>query len=325
MIRKFKSKFNPFQSFKINEKTKKRINFTIKMILEIMKTNLLLLLLIICFNFCVKGQTIYYYGVNNKPLAEEGTAITMIQIRQITDDRTETETSVKWKNEWKSLFAEKIKIKNDNEYFIRKYANGRQTDRYVRFYIREPDDTYKFVEMDNDAVMRRGATTTRLPLCFEGEVIEYYPDESVKSKSIYHNNQLFSNENWLQNGEKYIDNIFYSADIPPLYDLDKADLHSHISSEFSKHKLIDISGTILVGFVIMETGELTGARIVQGITSDLDEVAVNAIESFPGKWQPAQLNNSNVRYYCTMPINFKRAEEFISFDYMDFTDGMIFY
>jgi len=128
-----------------------------------------------------------------------------------------------------------------------------------------------------------------------------------------------------QNGEKYIDNIFYSADVPPLYDLDQADLHNHISSEFSKHKLIDINGTILIGFVILENGELSGARIIKGITSDLDQIAVDAIQSFREEWQPAQLNNTNVRYYCTMPINFKQADEFISFDYMDFTDGMIFY
>jgi hypothetical protein len=290
-----------------------------------MKKKLLLFLLIICFNVLIKGQMTYYYGVNNKPLPDEGTAIIMIQIKQMTDKHMETESSVKWKNEWKSLYIEKIKIINDNEYFIRKYENGRQAKRFVRFYSLEPDATYTFVEMNNDAVIRKGTTTTRMPLCFEGEVIEYYPNESLKSKSIYHNNQLVSNENWLENGEKYIDNIFYSTDIPPSYDIEQANLHNHISAEFSKHKLIDISGTMLVGFVIMETGDLAGAHIVKGITSDLDQVAVNAFESFPGKWKPAQLNNSNVRCYCTMPINFKQAEEFISFDYMEYTDGMIFY
>ena len=290
-----------------------------------MKKNIFLLLLILSCTFFVHGQMEYYYGINGKPLADKDSAITIIQVNQIKVDHIETETLVRWKNEWKSAYVEKIKVKSDNEYMIRKYANGRQTDRYVRFYSKEPDGTYKFVEMDKDAVIRKGTTTAILPLYLEGEVIEYYAGESVKSKSIYHKNQLTSNENWLQNGEKYIDNIFYSTDVPPLYDLDKSDLHNHISSEFSKQKLIDISGTILVGFVIMENGDLTGARIVQGITPDLDEVAVNAIESFPGKWRPAQLNNTNVRYYCTMPINFKQADEFISFDYMDFTDGMIFY
>jgi hypothetical protein len=268
---------------------------------------------------------VHFYGVNNKPLTDVQNAITRIQINQPKDDRLEIETFIKWRDGWRNLYFERIKIKTDNEYLIRKYQNGRQTDKYVRFYTMEPDGTYKFVEMNNDAVKRKGTTTTKIPLNFEGEVIEYYKNESVKSKSIYHDNQLVSNENWLQNGEKYIDNIFYSADIPPSYDIEQANLLSHVSNEFSKHKLIDISGTILVGFVIMEDGTLTGAQIVEGIIPDLDQVAVNALESFQGKWQPAVLNNTYVRYYCTMPINFKRADEFVSFEYMDFTDGMLFY
>lgn len=290
-----------------------------------MKKYFLLLVLIFCINFLVSGQMVHFYGVNNKPLTDVKNAITRIQINHPGDDRLEIETFIKWRDGWRNLYFERIKIKTDNEYLIRKYQNGRQTDKYVRFYTMEPDGTYKFVEMNNDAIKRKGTTTAKIPLNFEGEVIEYYKNESVKSKSIYHDNQLVSNENWLQNGEKYIDNIFYSADIPPSYDIEQANLLSHVSNEFSKHKLIDISGTILVGFVIMEDGTLTGAQIVKGIVPDLDQVAVNALESFQGKWQPAVLNNTYVRYFCTMPINFKRADEFVSFEYMDFTGGMLFY
>ena len=290
-----------------------------------MKKYFLLLVLIFFINFLVSGQMVHFYGVNNKPLTDVQNAITRIQINQPKDDRLEIETFIKWRDGWRNLYFERIKIKTDNEYLIRKYQNGRQTDKYVRFYTMEPDGTYKFVDMNNDAVKRKGTTTTKIPLNFEGEVIEFYKNESVKSKSIYHDNQLVSNENWLQNGEKYIDNIFYSADMPPSYDIEQANLLSHVSNEFSKHKLIDISGTILVGFVIMEDGTLTGAQIVEGIVPDLDQVAVNALESFQGKWQPALLNNTYVRYYCTMPINFKRADEFVSFEYMDFTGGMLFY
>ena len=179
--------------------------------------------------------------------------------------------------------------------------------------------------MNNDVVKRKGLTTARLPLTFEGEVIEYYKNETVKSKSIYKNNQLVSNENWLENGEKYIDNIFYSVDIPPSYDIETDNMLAHVSSKFSQHTLIDIAGTILIGFVIMENGDLAGARIVDGIQPDLDKIAVEAVQSFPGKWKPAVLNNENVRFFCTMPINFKTADEFVSFDNIYFTGGMLFY
>lgn len=290
-----------------------------------MKKNLFLILLIICGNAMMNGQRIYYYGVNGKPLPDEEGAITKRHVSQIKDNRIEIEASAKWKNEWRNMYSEKIKIHSENEYLVRRYAQGRQTDRFVRFYTWESGNIFKFVEMDNDVVVKKGSTSSKLPLCLEGEIIDYYPGEIIKSKSVYQNNQLVSNENWLPDGQKYIDNVFYSADIPPSYDIETANLHQHISSEFSKHKLIDIYGTILIGFVIMENGELTGARIIRGISSDLNQIAVDAIDTFPGKWTPALLNNLPVRYYCTMPINFKLTDEFISFDMMEFTDGMIFY
>ena len=50
------------------------------------------------------------------------------------------------------------------------------------------------------------------PLLFEGEVTEFYSNGNKKSISVYKNNELVWNKNWLENGEKYIDNIFYSVD-----------------------------------------------------------------------------------------------------------------
>jgi hypothetical protein len=290
-----------------------------------MKKNIILFAWIICISLQLAGQEIYYYGINNKPLADEENAVTMIRINNKGNNRIELETFIKWRTDWKSAFIEKIKIKMENEYLVRKFANGRQVDKYIRFYSPEPGGTFEFVEMNNDAVKRKGSTTVRLPLNFEGEVIEYFKNAAIKSKSIYKNNQLVSNENWLANGERYIDNIFYSVDIPPSYNIETDNLLAHVSNKFSQHKLIDIAGTILVGFVIMENGDLAGARIVDGIQPDLDQIAVEAVRSFPGKWKPAVLNNENVRFFCTMPINFKTADEFVSFDQIDFTGGMLFY
>jgi hypothetical protein len=290
-----------------------------------MKGNLILFTWILCSSLPSAGQEFYYYGVNNKPLADEENAVIMIQINQLGNDRITLEAYVKWRAEWRSAYSEKIKVKTENEYLIRKFANGRQTDKFIRFYSSEPGGTFSFVEMDNDAVKRKGTTSSKLPIILEGVVTEYFKNETVKSKSIYKNNQLVSNENWLENGEKYIDNIFYSVDIPPSYDIETNNLLAHVSGKFSQHKLIDITGTILVGFVILENGDLTGTRIVEGIQPSLDQIAIEAVQSFPGKWKPAVLNNENVRFFCTMPINFKTSDEFVSFEYINFSGGMLFY
>jgi hypothetical protein len=290
-----------------------------------MKAIFLILAWIVTMNITVSGQSVTFYGVNNKPLTDEENAVAKIQINTSGNSRIELETFLKWRTEWKNLLIEKIKIKSENEYLIRKFEHGRQTDKYVRIYSPEPGGTFGFVEMDNDEVKRRGTTTSRLPLNLEGEMTEFYKNGTIKSRSIYKDNQLISNENWLENGEKYIDNIFYSVDISPSYDIENDNLLVHVSSKFSQHKLIDIAGTIIVGFVIMENGDLAGTRIVEGLQPDLDQIALDAVRSFPGKWKPAVLNNENVRFFCTMPINFKTADEFVSFDQIDFTGGMLFY
>jgi hypothetical protein len=290
-----------------------------------MKGNLILFAWILCISLPSAGQEVYYYGVNNKPLADEENAVTMIEINQLSSDRLTLEAYVKWRTEWRSTYSEKIKVKTENEYLIRRFINGRQTDKFVRFYSAEPGGTFSFVEMDNDALKRKGTTTSKLPLNLDGLVTEYFNNETIKSKSVYQNNQLVSNENWLADGEKYIDNIFYSVDIPPSYNIETDNLLAHVSSKFSQHKLIDITGTILVGFVIMEDGKLTGTRIVEGIQPSLDQIALEAVQSFQGKWKPAVLNDENVRFFCTMPINFKTSDEFVSFDYINLTDGILFY
>jgi hypothetical protein len=290
-----------------------------------MKNILILFTWFLYISLPSSAQTVYYYGVNNKPLTDGENALIMIRVDQSKANSIKMEAFMKWRNDWRNLYIERIKIKSENEYLVKKFSDRSQTDKYIRFYSPGPEGTYAFVEMYNDAVKRKGITTTRLPLNLEGEVIEYYNNENIKSKSVYKDNQLVSNENWLENGEKYIDNIFYSADVQPSYDIETDNLLAHVSNKFSQHKLIDVSGTILVGFVIMEDGSIAGTRIVSGIQPALDKIAVDALQSFPGKWKPAVLNNQNVRFFCTMPINFKTADEFVSFDQIDFTGGMLFY
>lgn len=278
-----------------------------------------------CINFLIAGQTIHFYGVNNKPLEDEKNATTRIEIRPIVDDRFEIQTSVKIDTEWVIESDKRVKIKSDNEYLIREFRNGKQINRYVRFYSKGPGNTYNFIEMKNETVKRKGSTTTKIPLCLDGQVSEYYNNGSIRSKSFYHNNQLLSNENWLHNGDKYIDNIYYSVDINPTYDIDKISLQNHVLNQFKKHNLVDVSGTILIGFVIMETGDLDGVHVVRGIVPDLNQVAVDAIKSFPGKWKPAVLNNRIVRCYCTMPINFRQDGKNIYFNYLEYSNGVLFY
>jgi hypothetical protein len=159
-----------------------------------------------------------------------------------------------------------------------------------------------------------------------GEVTEYYDNGNLRSKSLYRNNELLTNENWLENGDRYIDSIFYSADEEPMLSGGNAKIHQHVRQVFNDTGLdfSSVSGNMLLGFVVMETGDIAGIRVIKGLSTQLNNIAVFALQTLDGKWKPARLNGKDVRYFQLFPINFISAQE-NNFDYMEFDGTMIHY
>jgi hypothetical protein len=172
---------------------------------------------------------------------------------------------------------------------------------------------------------RTGITKTKIPLLFQGEVIDYYDNGDKKSVSVYNNNELISNENWKENGEKYIDNIFYSVEQEPGFLPGIDSLHIHVLETFreSQIDLTQVEGRITVGFVVMEDGTIDGIRMEKGLGQDLDELALKAMNNLPGEWQPAQLDGNSVRYYQLFPINFIYKKH--DFEYLDLKGNMLYW
>lgn len=136
--------------------------------------------------------------------------------------------------------------------------------------------------------------------------MEYYDNGSRKSISVYENNELVSNENWTKDGEKYIDNIFYSVEQEPRFKPGTDSLHHHVLETFRESgiDLSQVEGRMTVGFVVLEDGTISGLQIEQGIGRELNDMAFKALNTLPGEWLPAQLNGNDVRYYQLFPINF---------------------
>jgi hypothetical protein len=102
-------------------------------------------------------------------------------------------------------------------------------------------------------------------------------------------------------------------------------LHQHVRQVLKDSGLdfSSVSGNILLGFVIMETGEMAGIRVMQGLGSQINGIAINALKSLGGKWKPARLNGREVRYFQLFPINFISRET--NFQYMEFDGSRIHY
>jgi TonB family protein len=62
-------------------------------------------------------------------------------------------------------------------------------------------------------------------------------------------------------------------------------------------------GTIFVSFVVEKSGEISGMKILRGVSPELDEEAMRVIGMMP-RWKPAQQRGEPVRVQFNLPIRF---------------------
>lgn len=251
-------------------------------------------------------ESVIYIGTNGK-LTTLAHAVYM-QKTVTKSPKISTVQTFQFKDStWQRIYSEQYKKLNDSTYQVN--GNGGNIPATtIRTFVRKSDESWKFRDVVKKKVFREGYAKSVMPLLFHGQVTEYYPSGSKKSVSEYSNNELVSNENWYEIGDKYIDNIFYSTDTEPTFNSGMTVLHQHILKGFKDAK-IDVSaikGSMIVGFVVMENGTIDGIKIVKGLAPGINSITYNSFMtlSLKGKWTPAKLNNQPVRYYQLFPINF---------------------
>lgn len=275
-----------------------------------MKTNILLatiacLLLIVHSGFS-EEETVIFIGTNGR-ITSENKAIYM-QKCHVQEKNSTVQTFKQKDGKWEKYCSEQYKKMEDTVFQVK--GNGENVpDNCIRTYRKQSDGLWMFKDLVKGNLSRTGYTTSVIPLLLEGEVVEYFPNGNKKSKSVYKNNELVSNENWLENGNKYIDNVFYSVDTEPSFNSGINVLHQHIRTAFQEAG-VDVSttlGSMEVGFVVMENGTIDGIKIVKGLGTQINDVICNAFFTLAlkGNWTPAKINNRPVRYFQTFPINFK--------------------
>ncbi|MFW6290586.1 MAG: energy transducer TonB, partial [Mariniphaga sp.] len=218
----------------------------------------------------------------------------------------------------------RIIIKSPEVHNIRRKGQG-FTEQLVRKFAAQPGGAFKFIEFQNGIKKREGTSRSKIPLILNGKITEYHPNGNLKSRSVYKNNELVSNENWTSDGDKYIDNVFYSVDQEPRYLPGTAYLHNHVLKTFreSKIDLSQLEGRIVVGFVVMEDGGIEGIRIEEGMGSTLNNLAIRSMETLIEQWQPARLNGEYVRFYQLFPINFIYNK--VDFDNLELKGSMLYW
>ncbi|MBE6302922.1 MAG: energy transducer TonB [Bacteroidales bacterium] len=81
--------------------------------------------------------------------------------------------------------------------------------------------------------------------------------------------------------------------------------HTRYPAEAMKE---EITGEVVVEFVVERNGMITNAKIVKSVAPSLDQEALRVVRNMPN-WEPGTKNGLRMRSQLTIPINFKVIRE----------------
>ncbi len=274
--------------------------------------------------YCL-GQEIYYYGANSRPFRTEQEAVSVTKVDQKSENRYVINKRIRVNDSWIDVERQKIRIDSDGTFRIRIKGERLFPQTIYRQITASDSELYYFEETDHGSKIRTGSSSRYLPLQLEGMVTEYHPNGREKSVSFYQNNQLQSNQNWLSDGNPYIDSIFYSADQEPVYQPGVAYFNSFLLEELGKSEinLNEYDDDIVIAWVVMETGVIDGAIAMKGKSLEMNKLLCDIISRTPGEWKPAMLNGDPVRYFMSIPVNITHDE--VKFQELEYTWGVLHY
>ncbi len=281
----------------------------------------LMLFTIIASVVSAQSDTTYFFGPNGS-LSNESSLRIKKEIDYKWNNRINVTTFHFTDEGWNKRVEESWKKTDDNTYIIR-IKSDRSSSNIQRTYKQTSNNQWYFTDSIKNQIVRKGYTLNKVPLILDSMVVDYYPNGQIKAKSIYNNNQLVSNQNWLENGVKYIDNIYYSTDKFPQFSKGTHNLNQQILASLKKNgvNFSDIHGRVTIGFVVFENGKTGGYRVLEGITPQINKIVINAFQDLEGKWEPAVLNEEKVRFFQTFPITFSNLEYQVEF--FDFYSGLV--
>ena len=285
-----------------------------------------ILLGLLLSGYIYSQDSTYYYGVNGRKLEDPDQAIILKEVARKMGSCYQIQVRGKSSNEWVPIRRELIKMQKNQNQTVRIREQTFFPAKFVRYIDPVDPGIFYFEERRRNTLIRTGYTSSLIPLSLEGEVKEYYPDGTLKSESVFHQNTLVQNKNYNPDGTEYIHDIFYSTDRPPLYSGGNIAFMNFFIARINQYEVpvTEVNDVIVIGAVVLETGELTGVRLVQGRLPDINEFFLETLELLPGEWMPAFLNGVPVRYF--MEISFNLSKDIPLLQTLDFTkSGQMFW
>lgn len=270
---------------------------------------------ILCFTICLalilqvgycQKDTVIYIKSNNKP-ATKNDATRYTEIKYVKKDVCEIQSYAKYDKKWKeSSLKETAYQINDSMIKLESVDSESKKHELLRKYYWDKI-YYHFQDFyENGQIKQEGQSKSIIFLHLEGKIKNYSDKGNLLSIEEYSDNQMIGNQNWLENGEKYIDNIFPNVDVMPEFPGGDEAVLRFIANNIKYPEIAkesNIQGKVFVRFVVSEEGVVEGVVIVRGSNPALDKEAKRVIEKLP-VWIPGILDDKKVKVVFTIPINF---------------------
>jgi TonB family protein len=276
-----------------------------------MKNQILIIVLLIFTSFAFaqnESEMIYYKG-NYKP-ADTLTAIRALKIDKVKDSIVDiTYYNKDKKQNWQPFLLKRFYSFNDTLIRIDTRDLEGKTVTHYRKFIKDSLG-YKYIEeSEKGVILEKGITERKIPLFKQGKITSYYANGELSSIALYKDNVFISNKNWNRDGSEYL------ANIPPLVDKEPKIIgganhviRKHIMRTFNYPKAakeLEISGRVLVKFILMEDMSIAGVHVSRKNYALLDEEAKRIVSLLKFEGSPAMSEGKNVKRVFTIPINFR--------------------
>lgn len=265
-----------------------------------MKRKLILPVFILCFfsslTAFTKADTIYYNRYDQKVATRQGAHYfrvykelkngsgvvndflrngTKIMSGQYTGDTAHTWTG-------KFISYDSVGIKHTEKYYDNDKLEGALTE------FRPGDSTRIWFVQHFHEGQRHGSCKS------------YYPGGKLKRDEVFDRGKLVTGKRYSEDGREM---AYTPFEIQPQF---PSDLGKFLSQNIVYPKECikkDISGKVIVKFVVDEEGAVRNAVVIQSVDALLDAEAIRVIRAMP-QWKPGITDDVPVKVYHTLPIKF---------------------
>jgi TonB family protein len=177
-----------------------------------------------------------------------------------------------------------------------------------RRFFNKTDSGFMIRDFNGSILTQEGESKLIFPLIRFGYWRHFNSSTgSIIYEGTYRENKMISNKWWV-NDKEYITNVTSDVDKKAEFEGGDAALLKFVGENtiYPKEALEkDITGRVIVSFIVMNDGTIKGIRIIKNVHILLDLEAVRVINSIPkNKWQPAEVEGRKVNFPMMLPITF---------------------